>query len=249
MTMQPEWWENFFQGMVADLWRVAVPAEHTRVEVDFLEKVFQLPPRSRILDVPCGQRRHTLELASRGYQMTGVDFSPAFLDEARSKAHERQLEIAWERRDMRALPWQDEFDAAFCIGGSFAYFIDEGNAAFLNSVARALKPGGRFALDATRVAEFILPRHRDREWCQVGDFLFLEENHYDPAQGRMQTEYTLVRDGKTEKKSDSVRIYTFREIDCLLESAGFGKREAFGSFERETYQFGSPMLYILASKA
>ena len=235
--------------MFADLWRVAVPAEHTRAEVDFLEKVFQLAPRAKVLDVPCGHGRHTLELASRNYLMTGVDYSADLLDTARSEASRRQLEISWERRDMRSLPWQDEFDAAFCIGGSFAYFTDEGNAAFLNSVARALKPGGRFALDAGRVAEFILPRHRDREWCQVGDFLFLEENHYDPAQGRIQTEYTLVRDGKTEKKSDSNRIYTFREIDRLLADAGFAKREAFGSFEREPYQFGSPMLYILASKA
>lgn len=247
--MQPEWWETFFQGMFADLWRVAVPEEHTRAEVDFLEKVFQLPPRSKILDAPCGHGRHTLALASRGYQMTGVDYSTELLGAARSESAKRQLEISWEGRDMRALPWQDEFDAAFCIGGSFAYFTDEGNAAFVSSVARALKPCGRFAIDATRVAEFILPRHRDREWCQLGDFLFLEENHYDPAQGRMQTEYTLVRDGKIEKKSDSVRIYTFREIDRLLADAGFGTREAYGSFEREPYQLGSPMLYILASKA
>lgn len=82
----------------------------------------------------------------------------------------------------------------------------------------------------------------------IGDFLFLEENHYDPAQGRMQTEYTVVRDGKTEKKSDSVRIYTYRELDRLLTDAGFGKREAYGSFEQEPYQFGSQMLYIAASK-
>jgi SAM-dependent methyltransferase len=247
--MQPEWWENFFQGMIADLWRVAVPAEHTRAEVDFLERLFQVPPGSRVLDVPCGQGRHALELASRGYQVTGVDYAPAFLEEARSRASERGLEIAWERRDMRALTWQEEFDAVFCLGGSFGYFTDEGNAAFVSSVARALKPGGRFALDATRVAEFIFPRHRDREWTPIRDFLFLEENHYDPAQGRMMTEYTVVRDGKTEKRSDSVRIYTYREIDRLLEDAGFGKREAFGSFDREPYQFNSPMLYFLASKA
>jgi SAM-dependent methyltransferase len=246
--MQPEWWENFFQGMVADLWRVAVPQEHTRAEVDFLEKVFQLPPRSKILDVPCGHGRHTLELASRGYQITGVDYSPTFLEMARAEAARRRLQVTWERRDMRDLPWQDEFDAAFCMGGSFAYFTDEGNAAFVSSVARVLKPGGRLALDATRVAEFILPRHREREWTPIGDFLFLEENHYDPAQGRMQTEYTLVRDGKIEKKSDSVRIYTYRELDRLLADSGFSKREAYGSFEREPYQFSSPMLYIVATK-
>jgi len=247
--MPTAWWENFFQGMVADLWRVAVPDEHTRAEVDFLEKVFHLPPGSKILDVPCGQGRHTLELAARNYQMTGADYSPAFLDAARSQAAERRLEIVWERLDMRALPWQDEFDGAFCIGGSFAYFDDEGNAAFVQSVARALKPGGRFVLDATRIAEFILPKFCEREWARVGDFLFLEENHYQHETGRMETEYTLIRDGKMEKKSDSVRIYTYRELDSLLKEAGFGKLESYGSFEREPYQLGSPMHYVVASKA
>jgi len=247
--MPTAWWENFFSGMVVDLWRVAVPDEHTRAEVDFLEKVFHLPPGSKILDVPCGQGRHTLELAARNYQMTGADYSPAFLDAARSQAAERRLEIVWERLDMRALPWQDEFDGAFCIGGSFAYFDDEGNAAFVQSVARALKPGGRFVLDATRIAEFILPKFCEREWARVGDFLFLEENHYQHETGRMETEYTLIRDGKMEKKSDSVRIYTYRELDSLLKEAGFGKLESYGSFEREPYQLGSPMHYVVASKA
>lgn len=244
-----EWWEDFFTGMVPDLWRAAVSEKQTRAEADFVERLLQLPPCSKILDVPCGNGRHTLELAARGYSMTGVDFSPAFLDEARSRAADQRLQVTWERMDMRALPWDEEFDGAFCLGGSFGYFDDAGDAAFLQSVARALKPGARFVLDATRVAEIILPNYREREWTQVGEFLFLEENRYDHETGRMQTGYTLVRDGQVEKKTDSVWIPTYREICLLLSTSGFGKCQAFGSFEQEPFKFGSPMLYLVATKA
>ena len=44
---------------------------------------------------------------------------------------------------------QQRFDGAFCVGNSFGYLDDEGNAAFLRAVRAALKPGGRFI--ATRI--------------------------------------------------------------------------------------------------
>jgi 2-polyprenyl-3-methyl-5-hydroxy-6-metoxy-1,4-benzoquinol methylase len=76
------------------------------------EKADHLTPQAKILNVPCGAGRLCLELASRGYHMTGVDLALPLLDDARRKATQRQLEIAWEDPDMRDLPWKEEFDYA-----------------------------------------------------------------------------------------------------------------------------------------
>ena len=219
--MPKEWWEDFFDGIALDFWRQVFTEDQTRVEADFIQKVLELTPLAAVLDIPCGEGRLSCELASRGFRMTGADFSPAFLEEARRKASERGLEIAWRQADMRRLNWEREFDGAFCAGGSFGYFDDAGHLAFLKSVFRALKPGARFVLDASRVAEVVLPIAREREWVRVVDILFLEENRYDHVHGRMETEYTLIRGGKAEKKASSDRIYTFREICKLVEEAGF----------------------------
>lgn len=95
--------------------RNAVSPEQTRAEVDYLERVLSLQPRSRVLDVPCGYRRHSLELAARGFEVRAVDVSMEMIVEAeRSAAHDR-LAIECRREDMRDLSWESEFDAAFCL--------------------------------------------------------------------------------------------------------------------------------------
>ncbi len=248
MSMQTEWWKDFFSGLALDLWRKAVSEEQTRFEADFIEKMLQLSPQAKVLDVPCGNGRHSLKLASRGYRLTGVDIALEFLNEARAKAAERQLKILWEHREMRELPWQEEFDGAFCFGNSFGYLDDDGNAKFLEAVARALKPGARFVLDANSVAEIILPKFQERSRTQVRDILLLEGNRYDHVQGRYDTEYTFVREDKVEKKFGSHRIYTYREVLCLLKEAGFTDCEEYGSLHQEPFKLGSEQLFFVAKK-
>lgn len=76
--------ENFFQGIALEMWRKCVSAEQTRLEVDFLERALRLQTGARVLDVPCGLGRHSLELASRGYRVAGVDVSPQMIEEGRA---------------------------------------------------------------------------------------------------------------------------------------------------------------------
>ena len=248
MSTQTEWWESFFTGSWLDLVRpVKMDDERTRAEADFIEKVLQLVPQAEVLDVPCGKGRHSLELALRGYQVTAVDVTPPFLDDARYKATERQLEIAWKHRDMPDLPWQEAFDGAFCFGGSFGYFDEEGNAEFLKAVARALKPGARFLVDA-HVAETLLPRFQERDWGQVRDMLMLQERRYDHVHSRVDAEWTLVQEDKVKKRSSSIRIYTYRELCRLLEEVGFVNCEEYGSLNQEPFELGSRRLYLVATK-
>src|SRR5439155_17604195 len=101
-----DWWKDFFTGLAVEFWLRIPTTEQTRSEVDFIEKSLKLPPRGRVLDVPCGGGRHALELAARGYQVTGVDISPDFLKAARAQAAERSLPATWEQRNMSELPWQ-----------------------------------------------------------------------------------------------------------------------------------------------
>ena len=245
--MASEWWENFFSGVALDCWRQAVSDEQTRLEADFIEQSLGLRPPAKILDAPCGNGRLSLELAARGYQMTGIDIAREFLDEARSKSGERRLAIAWEYRDMRDLPWQAVFDGAFCFGNSFGYFDDSGNANFLKAVVRSLKSGARFVLEAA-AAEIVLPIFEPNTMSPVGDILFIEENRYDHAEGRLYTDYTFVRNGKAEKRPGSQRIYTYRELSHLLEEAGFADIEAFGSLTKEPYKLGAKRLILAATK-
>lgn len=245
--MPKEWWKDFFSGPILDLWKEVYDESDTRAEADFILEVLGVPQDAAILDVPCGEGRLTRELASRGYAMTGVDLSLPSLDEGRSNASAKGLNIRWEPRDMRNLPWLAAFDGAFCCGGSFGYFDDKGNAEFVRAVSRSLKPGGRFVLDIGITTETLLPRLRDREWNRVGDFLFLEENQYNFVEGRLNTEYTVIHDGQAVTRVGSNRIYTYSECVRLLESAGFANIQSFGSLARDPFALDSPRLFFVAT--
>jgi SAM-dependent methyltransferase len=231
-----------------EFWLRATTEEQTHAEADFLEKALRLPPGARVLDVPCGGGRHSLKLASRGFQMTGVDISAEFLAVAQKRATERHLPITWERQPMLDLPWQGEFDGAFCAGNSLGGLDDDETAAFFGAVARALKPGARFVVDNGTIAECLLPSLKERFWIPVGDILFLIHNRYDHERGRLEMEFTMIRDGKGEKKSGFQQVYTYREFCRKLAAAGFEGFKGHAWYGKEPFRLGSHGLVLVATK-
>jgi SAM-dependent methyltransferase len=201
-----------------------------------------------VLDVPCGGGRHAVELAARGFEVTGVDLSTEFLEAARADASRRGVSVSWEHREMRDLPWAGHFDGAYCFGNSFGYLVDPGNAEFVGAVARALRPGARFAVETGAAAETLLPNYQERRWYELGDILFLIQNRYNHALGRLETEYTFVRDGRVDRRHGFQRVYTYSELARLLEAVGFGEVEGYGSASREPFRLGSQRLILVATK-
>jgi len=242
-----DWWKTYFSGLVLDFWEAVPTAGQDQAEADFLQKALGVTVPAKLLDVPCGNGRLSLELASRGFAMTGVDLAD-YVARGRARAAERGLAVRLEQRDMRDLPWASEFDGAFCFGNSFGYLDDEGNLAFLKAVARTLKPGAAFVLDYGYVAESLLPNFRDSRGIRFGDGFFVQQNAYDPVRGRYDSETTYIRGAQTEVKAYSARVYLYREVCRLLSDAGFEKCQGVASLAGEPYKLGSPRLLLTARK-
>ncbi|HLN57404.1 MAG TPA: methyltransferase domain-containing protein [Thermoanaerobaculia bacterium] len=249
MKANPNWWETFFTGLIVDFWRRVMPPEATLAEADFFENLLDVRPGARLLDVPCGDGRLALEFARRGYRVTGVDISPDFLSAARESAASRGLAAEWRQSDMRDLPWREEFDGAFCGGSSFGYLGDEGDRGFLQAVARALKPGARFVIDAVKAAEALLPHFRDRYEMEVGDIRFAARNRYVLKTGCIENRYTLTRGGQKEVRLARHRCYTCREVVSMLEDAGFSRIKLLGSLSGEPFRLGSSRLIVFAARS
>jgi SAM-dependent methyltransferase len=245
-TAPPDWWKEFFGGLMADFWRAAIPDAQTRKEADFLETALALSPGARVLDVPCGHGRHSLELARRGHRVTGVDFSEDLLASARESAARAALDVAWEKRDMRALPWTGAFDAAFCAGNSFGFFDDDGNLEFLEGVARALRRGGKFLLESGWIAESLFADFRERLDIAAGGIQFVAINRYDPVTGFVENEFRARAGRRRESKAARHRVYTCSELHRLVERAGLSPVAAWGTLDRRPYAVGSPRLLLSA---
>lgn len=152
------WWKTHFSGTVAELWLAIIPPRQAVNDADFLLRHWKCPAGFAVLDVPCGNGRVALELASRGMAVTGIDASAALIAEARRLGNQRGLHVEWVEADMLHMPWVEQFDAAFCWGDSFGYMTDDQNLEFLRAVNRALKPGGRWAMEMQMVSEVLFPR-------------------------------------------------------------------------------------------
>lgn len=247
--MSRPWYETFFEGLALDLWRAAFTPELTRAEVDFAERELALPPGARVLDVPCGSGRHSLELARRGYHVTGVDLSSGFMAEARSASKAAQLSnVQWLETDMRHLPAGVAFDGALCLGNSFGYLDHEGSLEFLAAVFRSLRPGGRFLLETGAAAECLLPNLEERTEYTLGEVTMQTVSTYSAWEGRLYGEDTFIRGDAREVKQSSQAIYTAAEIRRMLHSAGFVVKKMCGGTDGSEFRLGSRDLLLIAEK-
>lgn len=249
--MSPQWFETFFQGALVEFWTRIIPHSQTLQEASFVERAFDLPPGAKVLDLACGNGRDALELARRGYRVTGVDLSREFLDLARSSAGAENLDIRWIHADMRELARLklSGLDAVLIFGNSFGYLDRPGSQRLLQDLAAALKPGGGLAIDTGVAAESILPALRPQRWNRAGDIFLLSEPRYSPEASRLDIEYTVVQSGRVETHLASSYVFTTRELLEMVTGAGFEQPALQGGFEGEPYALGTPRLVLTARRS
>ena len=147
---------------------------------------------------------------------------------------------------MRDLSWVSAFDGAYCFGNSFCYLGCPEARQFLAGVARGLKPGARFVVDTGMAAESILPSLARTRWFRLGDILMLSENRYDPAESRLDIDYTFVQGGVVETRPTSSYVFTVAEHCRLHREAGLEPVSLLGSTSAEPYQLGFPRLILVS---
>jgi len=114
--MRTNCFEDFFHGLSLEFWRNAITPQETEQDVNFLETELGLLKGSRVLDIPCGNGRHSLEFAKRGYAMSCIDLSDEFIAEARQLANANGVHLVeCIRMDIRDINFQERFDGAFCL--------------------------------------------------------------------------------------------------------------------------------------
>jgi SAM-dependent methyltransferase len=246
--MQNDWYKSFFTGVALDMWSNAMTPEITETEAGFLADVLELQPGSSVLDVPCGNGRHSIALAKRGYKVIGIDLAPQFIERAGAVAAAARVNPEFNCADMRELPPQAAFDAAFCFGNSFGYLDHAGTCVFLSAVAETLRTGARFVIETGIAAESILPKLQERSWTDVGDILFLSSRRYNVADSRLEIDYTFIRDGVRETRPAATYVYTVAEIRRMLEAVGLSVVSMYSTFDKRPYEFGSPRLLVVAQK-
>ena len=245
-----QWYREFFDDLYLRVYQPVEALERVRREVDFIVKALDLPAGAKVLDLCCGQGRHSLELARRGFQVVGVDLSEALLYAARKRAESEGLSVTFLHCDMREIDFADEFDAFINMFTSFGYLESEAeDEKVLGKVAQALKSGGKFLLDVVN-RDRLVRDFQAREWHAADEgWLVLEERTFDHLSGRMETRWVCVaRDGVRYERLSSVRLYTTSELRTMLERAGLKVTNLFGDYDGSPYSWDSQRLIVVSCK-
>lgn len=234
-----DWWRDHFSGLNLELWQAILPPTKAREDADFLAA--HCPTGGRILDVPCGEGRVAIELAARGFAVTGIDIAPGLIAAARAAAPA----LDWREGDMRDLP-RGGYDLVCCWGDSFGYLDEQGNRDFLRAARAALEPGGKLALEMQMLAETLFPHFRATASGEAGGIQVQVNRRFDPRTGRLAAEYTLRRGAEVQMRTASYRIYTAAELCRLLAEAGFAQVDLHDETGRE-FALGANVLRAVAT--
>lgn len=250
--MQPPlpWYEEFFDESYLRSYRPRLALVDAEKEVDFLVSQLRLQSGMRLLDLCCGQGRHAVPLARRGLRVAGLDLSATLLGEAEKAAREAGVSLELVRRDMRDIPWTEEFDGAINMFTAFGYFDDdEENFRVLEGMARALKPGGRFCLDVMSY-NWLMCHYEEKGWSLgEGGLLQLEARRTDWMSGYHASEIMLIEpDGSRRKRAIRVRLFAPHELVAWLRRAGLTVEALFGDTAGSPFGLDTPRLVLVGRK-
>lgn len=238
-----------------NLWQSLAPALFTQQrwadtpnEVEQVISTLDIEPRARILDLCCGVGRHSLELARRGFKVTGVDRTQAYLDSASHQAEQEGLVVEFIQDDMRTFRSLGAFDAVINLFTSFGYFEDPGeDRQVVMNVYHSLKPGGAFLLQM--MGKEVLARiFRERDWTEEKGVLVLQERKLARNWGWIENRWIIIDQGRRTDFYLAHRIYSAMELTSLLSECGFAQVTVYGDLERSLYDHQATMLVAVAHK-
>jgi len=224
-----QWYEELFTNFAHTYDRQPFTTG-TLNEADFIEKEIQYNKVVRILDVGCGTGRHAIELAKRGYNVTGIDLSADQLTRAKEKAQQAGVKVYFYEQDARTISYTGNFDLVIMIcEGAFPLMeTDEMNFEILTNATRALKDGGKLIM--TTLNGLYPLRHSIKDFTNENqDNFSVVRNKFNPQTMRDVSTVKVEDDsGNIKEITTNEKYYLPDEIEKLLRSLNYTSVAIYG---------------------
>ena len=241
--MESDWYKKIWTLDIQDQSWV----EDTRRQVDFLVEKLQLRGDEKILDLACGFGRHSLELARRGFSVTGVDITPSYIEFAREEAKREGVQADFLCRHIREIQFADAFDVVLSMAdGAIGYLENDAeNLKIFTVVSKALKPGGKYFMDIMN-GSYADQHFPCRRWDAGKKCLTLSAFEWDRETHVLLYGQPLTRPDIDE--GNPIRLYTLAEITAILASHGMDVFSVYADFDGTVSSDQHIQLLICAEK-
>ncbi len=213
-------------------------------DLPFYRRWLPKSPEARILELCCGTGRLTIPIAQAGYDITGVDYTPSMLEQAKVKAAEAGLAIEFIEADMRTLDLSDTYELIFIPFNSIHHlYTNEDLFQTLANVKQHLKAGGTFLFDCFNPnIHYIVEGEKEQK--EVAAYQTEDGRKVRITQTMKYEKDTQVNriawhhfiDGKFDSiQSLDMRMFFPQELDAYLKWSGFDIVHKFGGFEGEVF--------------
>jgi D-alanine-D-alanine ligase len=226
--LKSDWWKTIFNSIYLKTdGDVVENHRNTTNEVDLIVEHTGIGPDDNVLDICCGQGRHSIELAKRGHNhVTGIDRSRYLIRVAKKRAEQNNLKkIVFFEGDARKIPLPtNSQDAVLLMGNSFGYFDKkEEDVIVINEIKRLLRPYGTLVLDITD-GDWLLKNFEPRSWEWIdGNYLVCRERNLSSKGDRIISREVVIHaeKGIIADQLYAERFYSLNKIQSLLEENGF----------------------------
>ncbi|MEF8757234.1 MAG: class I SAM-dependent methyltransferase [Halobacteriales archaeon] len=239
----PEFWAAFRDFLFPPEKHEAAPEE-----VDRLLDLADVEPEGRLLDVPCGVGRHAVSLAKRGFRVTAVDATDRYLESARARAEDSNVDVEFVHEDMRSFRRGETFDAVLNLYTSFGYFEErQDDERTARNFYESLTPGGTLVMSLAG-KEVLAGAFEKRSWEERDGAYLLEHREVTDDWSWMTNRWHLVVDGEVREFTVSHRLYSAYELSELLRNVGFDAVDAYGNLDGDPYDADAEKLVVVAEK-
>ena len=247
------WYEKSFGREYLNLYAHRT-LDEARSDVRAIIELISPTKEEPLLDLGCGAGRHLLALIELGFtKLVGLDLSEDLLAVATERLSLGDegcgREVRLLRADMRDIPFENEFATVLSLFTSFGYFeTDQENEAVLTAVYRSLREGGTFLIDymnRDRVIATLVPRD---EMTLSGRFVQTIRCLTDDCRRIEKTTIITTEAGEKHEFHESVRLYSFSDMQQMLTALGFVQIRSYGSLGGERFGAESTRLIMVAEK-
>ena len=238
--VKEDWWNKIFNAYYLKTDGDVVEDEKiTSEEIDYFLKLLDIKSDDSILDLCCGQGRHTIELASRGFtNIEGLDRSRYLIKKSRLTSKKKGVICRFREGDARHLPYKpDSFNVVLILGNSFGYFESiSDDLKVLKEIFRTLKPWGKVFIDLAD-GEYLKTHFQPRSWEWIDKTLFVcRERSLSLDKQRLISREVInhTNKGVLVDQFYAERLYSEEMISDLLKNAGFCDISFYGTIKPDS---------------